>query len=122
MLPALVLLCNCSLWLCRGLVEASTLRLCDYCIECPLVGLILASIVVDLSGAAQPALLYLVPTTLLPLLLKATIQVANNHGMVSRNKHMFVFMFQGDFRIMWDGPHFTAQPKPYQHVSKVLPF
>lgn len=45
------------------------------CVE--LLGLVMASIVVDLSGAAQPALLYLVPTTLLPLLLKATIQVWN---------------------------------------------
>lgn len=80
----------------------------------------MASIVVDLSGAAQPALLYLVPTTLLPLLLKATIQVPNNHGMVTRI-NIFI-TFQGDFRIMWDGPHFTSQPKPYQHVSNVLPF
>ena len=39
------------------------------------VGLIMASIVVDITGAAQPALLYLVPTTLIPLLLKATVQV-----------------------------------------------
>ena len=39
------------------------------------VGLIVASIVVDITGAAQPALLYLVPSTLLPLLIKATVQV-----------------------------------------------
>ena len=48
-------------------------------VRCCLVwfpGLILASIAVDLTGAAQPALLYLVPSTLLPLLLKATIQVS----------------------------------------------
>ena len=42
---------------------------------CVCVGLVMASIVVDLTGAAQPALLYLVPSTLIPLLLKASIQV-----------------------------------------------
>ena len=44
---------------------------------CPVMaaGLVLASVVVDLTGAAQPALLYLVPGVLLPLLLKAFVQV-----------------------------------------------
>jgi signal peptide peptidase-like protein 3 len=64
------------------------------------VGLVIASIVVDITGAAQPALLYLVPSTLLPLLIKATVQ--------------------GDIRTMWNGPHFiTAQSQPYHQV---LPF
>ena len=44
-------------------------------LPCFSIGLIVASIVVDLTGAAQPALLYLVPSTLIPILLKAIIQV-----------------------------------------------
>jgi signal peptide peptidase-like protein 3 len=74
-----------------------SIALCGYA-----VGLIVASIVVDLTGAAQPALLYLVPSTLIPILLKAIIQ--------------------GDFSTMWTGPHFVTRTKPYQNVGKALPF
>lgn len=42
-------------------------------------GLILASMVADLSGAPQPALLYLVPAVLTPLFAKATLQVSNTN-------------------------------------------
>ena len=38
-------------------------------------GLTIASVVADVSRAAQPALLYLVPCILIPMLVKATLQV-----------------------------------------------
>ena len=49
---------------------------CALCCMCTVAGLVVASVMVDLTGAAQPALLYLVPGALLPLLLKASLQVS----------------------------------------------
>lgn len=70
------------------------------------IGLTIASVVADVTRAAQPALLYLVPCILVPLLVKATLQ--------------------GDFRAMWTGPFSKPQnsgSKGYQQVSQysVLP-
>ena len=42
-----------------------------------LIGLLIANIMADLFASAQPALLYLVPCTLIPLLGKAVLQVSS---------------------------------------------
>ena len=114
------------------------------------VGLIIASIVVDITGAAQPALLYLVPSTLLPLLIKATVQVCVCVCVSCTAEHLNFLTIglwrtrdlplislptflkalvtisvvcvyvQGDIRTMWNGPHFITGQPQPYH--QVLPF
>lgn len=43
--------------------------------SCLSTGLIVASVMVDVTHLAQPALLYLVPGVLIPLVIKAFLQV-----------------------------------------------
>lgn len=96
--------------------------------ECP-IGLLIANLVADFTESAQPALLYLVPCALIPLLGKAMLQVSSLEDWLLTRLHTVQFVYvpssystdviaiQGDFRAMWSGP-FTKGEKGYQKISQ----
>lgn len=64
-------------------------------------GLLMASVVADITRSPQPALLYLVPCVLSPMLAKAALQ--------------------GDFKSMWHGPFTTAHSQKAADKYSLLP-
>ena len=70
------------------------------------LGLLTATVSSEVFKQAQPALLYLVPFTLLPLLTMAYLKVINVYLVCVQLINVLMY-FQGDLRRMWTEPFST---------------
>ena len=69
--------------------------------------------------AAQPALLYLVPFTLIPLFGMAWMKVRfliDHHIHIQRKHNQVISHSQGDLRSMWSDPFVHVPPAKYQAI------
>lgn len=74
------------------------------------LGLLTATVSSEVFKAAQPALLYLVPFTLLPLLTLAYLKVIILKFRYFSKTNLKKTIQQGDLRRMWSEPFITHQP------------